>query len=381
MEMIEIFEINSKKGMQQFIEFPRKLYSGEPNYIAELNLTLKSKLSRQNPFLKHSDIALFMARDIKTNQILGRIAAIHNKAHIKKYNDNTGFFGFFDAVNSTEVSDQLFNKAGNWLIERGLTDLIGPTNPTTNDSSGVLVNGFDYPNQVSMPYNYAYYSELFKTNGLTRKIDLFAYHLADAPEFEKYSNILNRVEKKMESNDIRIRPMTARSFHNDLDLLNDAYNKFNEGNWGFIPLNREEFIHMAKELKSIMPYDLALIAEKGEEIIGYIIAVPDFNQVVKKVRNGKLFPFGILKILKYRNSIDSSRIMLVGIDPKYRGIGLDLILYKRITDALHKQNIFQCEAGYVMSTNEIMNSIMYKIGGNPIKQYSLFHKKLITNES
>jgi len=225
-----------------------------------------------------------------------------------------------------------------------------------------------------MPYNFPYYNNLLEGCGFFTVIDLFAYEIIDNPTLEKYSNIMKRAEHRLQQNGIQIRTMSPKTYAKDIDKFRAAYNEFNEGNWGFMPLNKMEFKYLASELKSIMPYDLALIAEHENEIVGYIIAVPDFNQVLVKIRNGKLFPFGILKILKYRKTILSARVMLIGIKDKWRGIGLDLVLYQKITDALHQQNIFHCEASYVMSTNKTMNSLLGKIGGSPIKQYRLYKK-------
>ena len=374
--MIEIIKVTDKKKLRQFINFPHELYREEPNYVSDLNLTIKSKLTKKNPFLSHSEIVLFIAKETETGKISGRIAAIYNKTHLKKYKDNYGFFGFFDSINEIEVSNRLFDKVEKWLKSKGIDYIVGPTNLTTNDSCGVLVKGFKYPNQVSMPYNYSYYSNLIESQGFVKEIDLKAYHLKGEADLGKFSSIMQRVELRLTKNGIKIRQLKAKSFNKDIKSLRTAYNFFNDNSWGFIPLNEEEFNHMAKELKSIMPYELALIAEIDNEIIGYIIAVPDFNQVLKKIRNGKLFPSGIFKILRYRRKIDSSRVMLIGINKKFRGTGLDLLLYQKITDALHKQNIYQCEAGYVMSTNKTMNSLMLKMGGNPIKTYRLYKKAI-----
>lgn len=374
--MIEIIRVNNKKELRKFIDFPRQLYRDNPNYISELDLTVKNKLTERNPFFKHSDITMFLAKSSQSGKIIGRISAIYNRTHLEKYNDDCGFFGFFDSVDDVKVSKMLLDKASDWLRSKGLKYIVGPTNLTTNDSCGILIKGFEYPNQVSMPYNYPYYQNLLKSYGLAQAIDLYSYYLVDKPSLEKYSNIMNRAEKRLNDRGIIIRSLSARTYNDDIKLLREVYNRFNNDSWGFMPLNKDEFKHMASDLKSIMPYDLALIAEKEGKIIGYIIAVPDFNQVLKHINNGKLFPFGVLKILKYRRSIDSSRVMLIGINDKFRGTGLDLVLYQRITNALYQQNIYQCECAYVMSTNKTMNSLMIKIGGNPIKQYRLYKKQL-----
>lgn len=374
--MKDVVQVKTKAQLKSFIDFPRGLYRLEPNYIGELNLTLRRKLSKKNPFLEHSQTALFMARNSKNGKILGRIAAIYNTQHLDIQKDNTGFFGYFDSVDDDEVCELLFDQTYRWLKARNIQRLIGPTNFTTNNSCGILTDGFKFPNQVEMPYNFPYYKDLLESQGFSKAIDLFAYHLKDKPCLEKYSNIMARAESRIIQHGIRIRSITAKSFKSDMDRLRKAYNKFNRNNWGFIPLGRKEFSHMAKDLKQIMPYQLAIIMEKNQRLIGYIVAVPDFNQVLKRIPNGKLWPSGVFKIYKYSKRIDSARVMLIGIDDEYRGTGLDLILYKRITMALHKENIYQCEPSYVMETNLPMNSLLSKIGGTKKKRFRLFQKPI-----
>jgi len=155
-----------------------------------------------------------------------------------------------------------------------------------------------------------------------------------------------------------------------------AYNKCNENNWGFIPLNENEFSAMAKDLKMIAPLDCALLVEKGKEIIGFVIAVPDINQALKHVVGGKLFPFGFLKLLWYKRKVNKARIMILGVLKEYSGQGIDLVLYHKITEALNKHKIYGAEASFVLESNKIMNAVLTKIEGKRIKEYRIYGKKI-----
>ena len=168
--MVEVFEISTKKGIREFIDFPRRLYAKEPNYIGELDITVKNKLYARSPFLKHSEIKLFVARDKKNNSMLGRIAAIYNNTHIQRHQDSSGFFGFFDCIDDTQVSNVLFNKVSHWLMSKGLNNMIGPTNLTTNDSCGLLVKGFLGPTEsINL-------TEVFIGGGLSAALLALAAH-------------------------------------------------------------------------------------------------------------------------------------------------------------------------------------------------------------
>lgn len=375
-EMIEIVRVQNKKQLNSFIEFPRLLYSNESNCIHDLNITSKSRLVAKNPFFEHSEATFFLARDTDRGNILGRIAAIKNTIHLERYGDHTGFFGFFDSINDDKVSALLFQHAERWLKSKDLKLMVGPTNLTTNDCCGLLLRGYEFPNQVSMPYNFPYYKALLQAEGFSKFMDLYSYEITDEPDLDRYANLLERIKRKLAERGISLRSMNSKSYKDDVIRLRIAYNEFNTENWGFLPLNEKEFSTMAAELKMIMPYQFAHIAERENQIVGYIVAVPDFNQVLKRLNNGRLFPTGFLKILRHRKKINSSRVMLIGVHPKLRGSGLDLVLYHRITKALQEHQIFRCEAAYVMGSNKPMNSLLLKMGGVPIKQYGLFKKEI-----
>lgn len=376
MREVTITPVENKRELMSFINFPHLLYKDQANYIGELNLTVKNRLTRKNPFLKHGELALFIAKDPSSGAIVGRIAAIHNRKHLEIYQDECGFFGYFDVIDDADVAAALFNKVIDWQRKKGIRHLIGPTNLTTNDSCGLLTKGFEFQNQVNMPYNYKYYHDLLATQGFEKEMTLYAYCLDEPPDFSSYENVMGRIKGRLKSNGILIRSISPKSYKKDIQRLRIAYNQFNQGNWGFLPLDEDEFQAMAKDLKAIMPYDLALIAEIDQNIIGFVIAVPDFNQAVRYIRNGKLFPLGIFKILKHRKSINSARVMLIGIDPKFRGSGLDLVLYQEITQALLRRNITSCEASYVMASNDTMNSLMLKMGAVARKEYALYKKSI-----
>jgi hypothetical protein len=371
---IEVIEVKSSRERIRFIRFPYKLYKSNINYVGELNMSIKNKISKKNPFLHHSEIALFIA--VKDDQDVGRIAVIHNITHLEVYNDSSGFFGYFDSFDDIEVAKALFDVASDWLSKKGIKSMIGPTNLTTNDSCGILIKGFEYPNMISMPYNFEYYDQLMTHCGFQKEVDLYAYKIDGRLIKKKYGNILERSLQAMKNNGIVIRPISSKTFKHDLNRLKKAYNECNINNWGFMPLNEKEFYEMAKELKMIAPLDLALILEKDEEIIGFVMAAPDINQAIKYVYKGKLTLVGILKLLWYKRKINKGRVMILGVLEAHKGRGLDLVLCHKITQALYNLKIYEADASYVLENNNSMNSVLKKIGGNCIKEYRIYKKRI-----
>lgn len=372
---VDVIKVTSQKQINDFVRFPQELYKDHKNYVSEFNLSVKNMIIDDNPFFKHSQVALFLA--LKANNIEGRIAAIYNTTHLKTYNDDTGFFGFFDTINDVDVAKALFQAASIWLWSRGINHMVGPTNLTTNDSCGILIQGFKYPSMVSMPYNFEYYSDLYEKCGFKKKMDLYSYKVDGKAILEKYENVLRRSLQALKNNGIIIRPVSSHNFKNDIKKLRVVYNTCNKDNWGFVPLNENEFLRMAKLLKMIAPLDLAILVEKKNEIIGFVVAVPNINQALKHVPNGKLFPLGLLRFLWYKRKINKARVMILGVLKEYGGQGIDLILYHKITEALAKHKIYEGEASFVLESNTIMNSVLKKIGGKRIKTYRIYNKSLL----
>ena len=368
--MLKIIEVHTKKQLKQFIEFPNILYKNCPYYVPSLYLSVKWMLSKKNPFLEHSQIALFLA--LSSDRVVGRIAAIYNKIHLDTYNDNTGFFGFFDAIDDVKVAGELFAASFNWLKSKGLTSMMGPTNLTTNDSCGVLIDGFNQDPMILMPYNFEYYDSLIKACGFHKAMDLFSYQIDGSAVVSKYKNVLARSYDNLDKNGISIRSLSTKSLNQDLNKLMPVYNKCNENNWGFMPLNKAEFKALADDLKMIAPLDLAIVAEKDNQIIGFIIAIPNINQALKHVKRGKLLPFGFLKLLWYKRKVKSGRILILGLLNEYSGMGLDLVLYKKIKEALNYHGIYTAEACYILDSNYQMNSILKKLDAQCVKKYRIY---------
>jgi ribosomal protein S18 acetylase RimI-like enzyme len=331
----------------------------------------KEFLSNANPFFKHSDAKYFIAKS--NDKVVGRIASIINTVHNKIYHENTGFFGFFESIENYEVAKLLLDKVVESHLQSGYHRIIGPTNFTTNDSCGMLISGFNKPAVVMMPYNKAYYNDFLFRYGFVKEMDLSSYFIGDqmliSPSFEEF---VKRISDKLTASGITIRTVNYKILDQEIIPFCEVYNQSNKNNWGFIPLNEEEFINTAHQFEQFVPEKLILIVEKEKRQIGFIIALPDINQVFSHIKSGKLMPYGFLKFLWYKKKITNSRILILGILDEYRNKGIDIILYKKIQENLATMGIHHGEACYVMENNKMMNSILEKIGGTREKQFRIY---------
>ena len=374
-EMVDIVEVKSRKDLKRFIDFPHKLYSGDKNYVPELYVVQKALFNKKKyPFFRHSKATFYLG--IKDHKVAGRIVAIRNNNYIKFSGEPIGFFGFFDAINDYEVAEALLSTTAEWLKQEGCHSMVGPENYTVNDSCGILTEGFEFPPVIGMPYNKPYYSELLEKFGLTKKINLVAYHFPSNKTPPNLQKNLLIAEKMIRDSGIVVRPIDMKNLDREIVKFRDAYNEAFSNNWGFVPMTLEEFSYQAKNLKKVADPEMVLIAERKNEIIGFVITLPNINQTLIKIKNGRLFPTGLLKLLYYKNKIDGCRISILGIAEQYREMGIAAYLYAKVFEMTRKKNISWAEASYVMEDNKIMNRNMKSIGGRIYKRYCIYEKAI-----
>ncbi len=372
--MIEIKPVYSKRELASFIDFPHDLYKDDPNYVPELFIAQKDLLTT-HPFHKHSSLQPFLAYN--SGKIVGRIAAILNNAHNSFNKVNDGFFGFFDCVNNQETANALFETAGRWLREKGADQkFIGPVNFSTNETCGLLIEGFGSPPVLMNTYNFPYYAELIEKAGFKKQVDLIAWHWDGQNYDDKSVRLLDALQERLKRNNIVIRKVSLKNFKEETAKLREVYNSAWDQNTGFVPLNDEEFEHLAKDLKLILDPDFALVAEQNGKVVAFGLALPNFNEVLIKVKRGRLLPTGIFTILLNKSKIKSIRIYALGVIDGYRKMGIEACLYGTIIREYKRKGFTHAEAGWTLENNDLINNAIIAIKGDPYKKYRIYEKAL-----
>lgn len=369
---IIIKTVRNSKELTEFIKIPWQIYSKDSNWVPQLMDDYKFAMN-DSPFWEHSEKEFFIAQD-KNGKYMGRIAAIIDHNYIDFQNEKTGFFGFFECINNEDVSERLFNKAKSWLHMHGMDLMRGPANPSTNDEMGFLCEGFDTPPRLMMPYNHAYYLELAQKHGLKNAKELFAYDMdvskGPVERLEKVSKIAYK-----KNPGLTVRKLDKKALKSEIDLALSVYNSAWEKNWGFVPWTDKEFHTIANKLKDFFLIDTTLLAEINGKPVGMLIAVPDYNFVMKKM-NGRLFPFGILKFLFYKNKIDALRLMIMGVVKEYRQRGIEGVMYYESLKNSMRLGYKHCEFSWVLDDNTMTQRACEMMGGKLYKKYRVYEAKL-----
>jgi hypothetical protein len=374
---LRVEPVTDKQGLLEFIKFPFTLYRGDPNWVPPLIEERRDFFDpKKNPFFEHARCQLFVAR--RGDELAGTVAAVVNDNHNTFHAEQTGSFGFFEAINDQSVADALLEAAEAWVRGQGMTVIRGPLNFSTNDEIGTLVDGFDEPPVVMMTYNPRYYPPLIEAHGYAKAMDVYAYvvdlaeRLQNAPQ-----KVFSVAEKAAQKEGIRVRKIDIRRLDQEVELIKQVYNRAWERNWGFVPMTDAEIDHLANGMKPILDPNLLFVAETSDGTpVGVSIALPDVHQALRWSGGGHMWPFGLLKFLWYRRKVNQCRLLIMGMVAEHRGRGADAVFYVETARAALAHGYKRMESSWILESNTMMNLIIERLGGVRYKTYRIYEKPL-----
>jgi GNAT superfamily N-acetyltransferase len=362
----------------QFIKSQWNFYNGDKNWVAPLIDERKKLLSTtRNPFWQHSKRQMFLAE--RDGQVVGRIAAITNDNHNKKFNDKTGFFGFFECENNQDTANALFHAAHEWLRGQGMNAVRGPVNPSMNDEAALLVDGFDTPPVILTTYNPRYYVELIERAGYAKAKDMYAYAL----KHENYqSDKLKRLQAAIrERYKITIREVNLKDTAQlkiDTDIIKDIYNTAWSNNWGIVEFTDAEWDALVNDLKPVADARIVYLAEVAGKPAGFMLALPDVNRALIYARSGGLLETVWHLATKHwfsKRYVNLCRIIVMGVYPEYQKLGIDAVMYHEINERSRERYTEGGEASWIAEDNEAMNKALTKtMNASIYKTYRIYER-------
>jgi GNAT superfamily N-acetyltransferase len=320
-------------------------------------------------------VELLLARDAGGG-VVGRVAAVHNERHVAEHDEAVGFFGLFECERDSAVARALLDAARTWLAGRGLPAMRGPASFSLNEECGLLVDGFDGPPMVMMPYNPPWYADLLEELGFRKAKDLLAYFIGyekvPGPPPERLVRVADALTAR---HGVTIRSLDKKRFDEDVERVRVVYNGAWARNWGHIPMTDAELQHMAKQMKTVVDPDLVFFAEVRGELAGFALALPDLNQVLKRL-NGRLLPFGWAKALWYGRHIDACRMLTLGVLEPYRRMGVAELMYLHFWRTCVAKGILRGEFSWVLEDNALMRTALERLGAHVYRTYRLYDAPL-----
>ncbi len=373
MSDIEIRAHQLGTELADFFAVGRTVFRDDPNWIPPLRMMVKDRLSPKSPFFQHAEGVYFTAR--RAGELVGRITAQIDREHLRRYDDRTGFFGFFDTVDDADVAEALLNAASQWHKQRGITKVRGPMNLSINQEIGVLVEGFSTPPMVMMPHSRAYQDAVYRKIGLEKAKDVLAWR------WDVTGQMPRRAEKalrEMKEQGVVFRQVDLGSEMDQLiEIQDDAW----RGNWGHVSMTPAEAHQLRTELSLLIDPAIAIVCEIDGDLAGMALAVPNLNEAIHDF-SGKLDPLKVAKLL-FRLKLkrpESARVALLGIKNTYRKqkkyMPLALGLIAELNRRGHESGYKWAELSWTVEDNGPVNSLIKTAGGAVYKRYRIYEKEI-----
>ena len=328
---MNIEPVSNNSDLQDFINLPYRLYRADRTWIAPLRSEQRAQYAPQrNPMLTHCEFQLFLARQV--GEVIGRISSFIDHLALEHWGLPIGLFGSFECVNDPQVSGGLLASAREWLRGKRMRLMRGPWSFASQEW-GLVVEGYEPEPVIMAPYNPPYYNDLLADFGLVGVKDLLVYVIDAREHYTIPERILQLTDKVQQRYRVHVRPVNMQRLEEDVLTITRLANASLCDNWGFYPVTDEEARAMARDMKQIVnPTALLIAEEENGNPIGFAMSLPDINQVLKGL-NGRLLPFGFLKLLFMLPRLHQYRMWALGVIPEWQGKAIDTLVYRATYDA------------------------------------------------
>lgn len=372
---IVINEVKNQSQLYQFIHLPATIHKDHRNWVPPIYMDEKQFFNpKKNKSFQACDTLLLLAT--RGSKVVGRIMGIIHHDYNSRHGESTGRFAFFESWNEPKVAAALISAVENWARVRGMDKLVGPLAFSDKDPQGFLIEGFEEPSVISSNCNFPYMVDLLKENGYSKEKDLVVYKINipnPIPEF--YLKIQERAIRMNPT--LRVLEFTSRQkvkpyIHPVLHLLNRTFTQI----YGFVPFSEAEMDDFANRyLFLINPRFIKIVVNGQNEVIGFVIAMGHIGEGLQRSK-GRLFPLGIFHILRSARKSRQLNLLLGGIDPAFRGKGLDVMMGVKMLQSAISQGKTTIDSHLELEHNTQVRAEMEKLDGKVYKRFRIFSKSL-----
>ncbi|MFN8597871.1 MAG: hypothetical protein U0559_17020 [Anaerolineae bacterium] len=372
---VEPVNLSKRADIHRFIDLPYRLYRNHPQWVPPLRMDIELMLNKQkHPYYEHSDADFFVA--VRDGRVVGRIAALENKSFNQYHQTRQAQFYLFECEDDLEAATALFEKAFEWARSRGLNKVVGPKGFGALDGYGVLIEGFEHRQMMTMMnYNFPYYPQLVEANGFEKEVDFIScylnsgvYHLPD-----RIRSIAERVEQRG--------TLQVKRFKNKAELkawaprIGEAYNKAFIRNWEYYPLTQREIKFILDNILVIADPRLIKIITSGDDVVGFLFGFHDVSEALQRAK-GRLFPFGLIGLLLELRRTKWVAMNGAGILPEHQGRGGNALLYNEMDRTIRDFGFEHADLTQVADTAVQMRNDLVNIGGKLYKTHRVYTREI-----
>ncbi len=377
MSPIRVVPVDGHAGISAFIAAGRRAQAANPRWIEPLHVETRMIFSRRRaPFRRENVLQPFVA--FRDGEPVGRIVATIETAHIRKFNDACGFFGFIDAIDDPAAFDALFGAAEQFLRGHGMGIARGPFSLTINHESGLLVDGFDAPHVVRTNHAPPYYASHIERLGYRKAMDLVAYvaRVAESKSPERIARTLDGRSDPIEIHSLSYRTW-RRDFPRVLALYNDAWS---DNAWA-TPVGPDEAKFIADLMLPACRPDWIRIASCRGEDIAVLVQIPDANEALEGL-HGRLLPFGLARFL-WRIHVAGgrrTRVLMAGVAKKWRNTRVAIraagALAALAVEDARKAGVEEIEFSWMLETNAAAINAVRSAPSRQTRTFRIYERSL-----
>jgi hypothetical protein len=372
---IEKIDTGSKAQVRRFVRIPYRLYADHPEWVPPLLIDAEMFLNRsKHPYFEHSEADFFIAT--RDGRDVGRVAAMENQPFNTYHGTRQAQFYLYECENDQEAANALFERVFEWARSRGLNKLVGPKGFGPLDGYGLLVDGFEHRQMMTMMnYNYPYYPQLLENLGFEKEVDFVSCYLsADAFRLpERVHRIAGRVQARGQLAVQRFR--SKRELRAYAGKIGKTYNQAFINNWEYYPLTEREVKFVVDNLMLVADHRLIKIITHEEDVVGFLFAFPDVSAALQRAK-GRLLPFGIIDLLREMRRTKWVSLNGIGILEEFQGRGGNALLYAEMENTIRDYNFEHADLTQVAETAVQMRNDLISLGGKAYKNHRVFQRAI-----
>lgn len=372
---IEKIDPSNRSQVARFIKLPFQIYKDTPQWVPPIRIDVAAAIDPSKlPYYEHSEAEFYLA--VQDGSDVGRIAVLENRHYNEYHHSKRAQFYFFECQENLEIARALFERAYEWATRRGLDTVIGPKGFSALDGYGILVEGFEHRQLMTMMnYNLPYLPRFLEELGFEKEVDFVSCYL-DVEKFilpERIHHIADRVQQRG--------TLAVKSFASKNDLkawagrIGKAYNRAFVNNWEYVPLTEREIKYVLDTILVVADPRLIKIITHKDDVVGFLLGFRDISPALQRSK-GRLLPFGIVDIMLEMRRTDWVAVNGLGILPEFQGHGGNALLYSEIEKTVRSYSFKHADLTQVAETAVQMRHDLVNLGGRPYKTHRVYRKAL-----
>ena len=378
--MLKIVPVTNKKLLRKFVNFPLKLYKGNPYYVPALYDDELKALDPLRSVHQGADATAQCFLCYRDNEIVGRACGIISHLYNEKNNARRVRISRFDCINDLEVARATLGAVEDWGREQGMEIVHGPLGFNDLEREGMLVDGFEMMPTFEANYNYPYYPELVEQLGYVKEVDWIEFQIPVPEKLdERNTRLAEAVSKRLDIHEVEIKSVSwlVKHYYDKIfDLLDDAYRVL----YGTVPITMRVRKSLVNQFKLVLNKNLiSVIVDKDDRVVGFGLVFPSIAKGVKKAK-GRLFPFGWMPVLHSIHNYDVVDFALIAVRPELQDKGITSIIFHNMLQRFFNLGVKMAETNLQLEENEKVQQLFKQFNPEQVRRRRCYVKSLTGKE-